>query len=211
MRYFFICKRELLFLACCILILVVCFISMYLPTEADADIYEKVVRLHVIANSDTEQDQTLKLMLRDTIIDKYRDILSSCKDKEEASKTLGLMIEDMREYSENYVREQGYDYNVEVYFGQEHYERTEYENFIMPSGDYLSLRVVIGEGEGKNWWCILFPPLCTQAAMNNVYEDDYEGAFIEAGFTGEQYRIITESDNRRYRIKFRILEILFGE
>ena len=81
----------------------------------------------------------------------------------------------------------------------------------MPRGNYTSFRIIIGDGAGKNWWCVLFPPLCTQVAMNTIYTDDMENAFIEAGFTGEQYKIITDTSKPRYRVKFRLLELLFGE
>ena len=211
MRYFLFVKKELFFVLSCIFILLICFLSMYIPSDAEGEIYDKVIRFHVIANSDSDEDQELKLMLRDAVINEYKEVLEQCYDKQDAYNTLSSMRDDINSFCSNYINSLGYNYDIRTVIDTEHYNRTEYANFVMPSGNYTSLRIIIGEGSGKNWWCVLFPPLCTKAAMNTVYEDDFEGAFIEAGFTGEQYRIITETDNHKYRVKFRILELLFGE
>lgn len=211
MRYFFSLKKDFFFVLCCFLIFTFCLASMYIPSDADAQIYDNVIRFHVIANSDTEQDQALKLKLRDAVLSEYRQVLESCYEKDDAYNTVSEMLCEIESFCKNYVSNSGYDYDIEAMLDTEYYERTEYKDFVMPRGNYASLRIIIGDGEGKNWWCVLFPPLCTKAAMNTVYEEDFEGAFIEAGFTGEQYRIITETENRKYRIKFRLLELLFGE
>ena len=218
MRYFLF-KREdhynqkhgVCFLIGCCLILLFCFTLMYIPTEADGNIYDNVIRFHVIANSDTCEDQSLKLMLRDAVIDEFKDILESCQSKEEAYTQISLMTDDFNNFAQEFIKAQGYNYACKTIIDKEYYERTEYNNYVMPKGTYTSLRIIIGNGEGKNWWCVLFPPLCTQMALNTTTPDDMEGAFIEAGFTGEQYKIITENKSPKYRVKFRLLELFFGE
>ena len=218
MRYFLFDRERiktqqngLLFLIGCCLILLFSFTLMYIPTEADGDIYDNVIRFHVIANSDSEDDQDLKLILRDAIIDESRCYLESYENKEEAYVQLSSMTDEINDFSQKFIRSRGYNYSCETVIDKEYYERTEYNNYVMPKGTYTSLKVVIGNGEGKNWWCVLFPPLCTQMALRTTAPDDMEGAFIEAGFTGEQYKIITENKTPKYRVKFRLVELFFGE
>ena len=103
------------------------------------------------------------------------------------------------------VLEHGYDYEVSVLLGEEEYPTRSYENCCFPSGTYVSLRICIGNAEGQNWWCVLFPPLCLSAASAKS-EQSNEQAFISVGLTGEQYRVITETDNVKYRIRFKVLE-----
>ena len=219
MRYFLFrsshrskCDRpSKLLLFVCIMIVALSLFGFYIPTDADAEIYHNVIRFHVLANSDSEIDQDLKLKIRDAVIEEYADVLNSYQTKSEAEQALQDIKENIKQFVDEYIEKCGFAYTCDVELGEEFYERTEYKNYVMPSGNYTSLRILIGQGEGKNWWCVLFPPLCTQAAMNTVYTDDMESVFIEAGFTGEQYKIISDTAKPRYRVKFRLLELLFGD
>ena len=101
------------------------------------------------------------------------------------------------------VVEQGYEYNVEVTLTLEDYPTRNYEAMSFPSGEYVSLRVLIGEAEGQNWWCVLFPPLCLSAASEKA---ENEEAFIAVGLNSDQYKIITESEDMTYYLRFKILE-----
>lgn len=217
MRYYFFNKNNCkctklsgpLFLIS-MLLLFLGAIGLCVPTSADGDVYDNVIRFHVIAQSDTEEDQALKLSLRDAVIAEYSDLLSGYSSKEEAYRDLSRITSEINEFCENFVHDHGFDYECTTIIGREYYDRTYYENFNMPEGYYTSLRIMIGEGKGKNWWCVLFPPMCTKAAMNTISDEEIEGEFIEAGFTGEQYRIITQTDKPKYKIKFRLIELLFG-
>ncbi len=100
------------------------------------------------------------------------------------------------------MQREGFDYPVSVELGLENYPERVYEGFTLPAGQYTSLRVILDGGEGKNWWCVLYPPLCTSAA------EEREKVFITAGFTDEQYKTITETGNVKYKVKFKILEVL---
>ncbi|MBO5306124.1 MAG: stage II sporulation protein R [Clostridia bacterium] len=185
-------------------ILVIFLFLGLLPTHSESELYDKVLRLHVLANSDSEQDQALKLKVRDGILALCEQRLAHCESLEEAQQTLKDMRDELHATASAVVREQGYGYPVEVTLTREEYPRKEYDGLCFPSGEYLSLRVIIGEGGGQNWWCVLFPPLCLGAATASERED----AFIEAGFTAGQYKIITESDKVTYKIKFKCLEWL---
>ena len=99
------------------------------------------------------------------------------------------------------------NYDVDIIIGEEYYPTKNYENCAFPEGEYVSLRVCIGEAEGQNWWCCLFPPLCLSAASEDADESN-EDAFISVGFTGDQYKLITETEQPKYRIRFKILETI---
>ena len=170
----------------------------FLPTPSEAEIYDKVLRLHVLASSDSEEDQALKLKVRDGILE-FSGTIKTPKDVEEAEKTYSALLERIKETAQEIVDAEGFDYTVSVSLGYEFYPTRQYEDVCLPAGEYLSLRVMIGEAEGANWWCVLYPPLCVSAASG-------EEAFIDAGFTPEQMKIITDSGDTRYKIKFKILE-----
>ncbi len=176
-----------------------------LPIHGEAKIYDTVVRLHVLANSDSEQDQALKLQVRDEVLRVTGPLLTDCKSREEAVAVLQAHGDEIRDAAQAVVRAQGYDYPVSILLGEEQYPTRNYENCCFPGGTYVSLRVCIGEAEGQNWWCVLFPPLCLSAAGAQD-ENSNEDAFISVGLTGEQYKLITETDNVKYRIRFKVLE-----
>lgn len=179
-----------------------------LPVRGEEKIYSDVLRLHVIANSDTEADQALKLRVRDGILAQLSTLLADCPDFAAAEARLGdeSVLRALRESAEKILQKEGARYPVTVTLRQETYPRKRYEALCFPSGRYTSLRVQIGQAEGQNWWCVLFPQLCLNAASGSVEENEEE--FIEAGFTPEQYKIVTESDEPRYEVKFKILELI---
>ena len=177
-----------------------------LPVHGEEEIYDKVVRLHVLANSDSEEDQAVKLAVRDAILDVTVPLLQDCQTKEEAV----LLLEENRSVLTQTARdvlvENGFDDAVSIEMGLEEYPTRTYDNLCFPAGEYISMRVNIGNGEGQNWWCCLFPPICLSAATVN--HNDAEDACVSVGFTPTQYKIITESDKPVYRARFKILELL---
>jgi stage II sporulation protein R len=173
-----------------------------MPRSSDYSLYDKIIRLHVLANSDSESDQALKLKVRDGMLDTVAQLLEECKSKDEAEAVLRESIGVLRENAEQTLRENGSSYTVTVSVGQEKYPEREYEGLRLPSGEYCSLRVMIGEAKGKNWWCVLFPPLCVGAA-SGVKEE-----LISVGFTPDQIRVLTDTESPKYRIRFKILDII---
>jgi stage II sporulation protein R len=172
-----------------------------LPTEADAGIYDDTLRLHILAASDSEEDQAEKLLVRDAVLAYLEDSLAQSGSYDSALSSVGDHLEGIRKRAEEAL---GNKYAVRVELGREKYPVRQYENYSLPAGKYTSLRVLIGEGEGKNWWCVLFPRLCTsRATEEEMYEE-----FIAAGFSPEQYRLIKNESSPKYKIRFRILEIL---
>ncbi len=190
--------KKLLILTSALLLLVS--LLTVLPVHGESEIYNNVLRLHVIANSDSEEDQALKLSVRDKILSSTSALFENCKTKDEARATVLNDIELIEQIATEHIRAQGYDYPVVIELGQEKYPTKNYESCCFPAGEYLSLQIKIGAAKGKNWWCVLFPPMCLSAAS------DGDDAFIQAGLTGEQYNIITQTDKPKYKVRFKILE-----
>ena len=172
-----------------------------LPVHSEALIYDKVLRLHVIANSDSKEDQALKLLVRDAILEKTSVLLANTTSREEARHIIETNIKNLQKIAKLTVTQNGYSYPVTVELGKEEYPTKNYESCAFPAGEYLSLKVKIGKAEGQNWWCVLFPPMCLGAAS------DCE-AIAEVGLTDTQYAIITETESPKYKIRFKLLEAI---
>lgn len=186
-------------------VVTVCFLALaVLPIHGEEGIYDGVIRFHVLANSDSASDQALKLQVRDAVLDLCAPRLGQCRSREEAIAAVLSMKDGIRKTAEATLRAAGCEDGVTVELSEEGYPEKRYESLCFPAGTYLSLRILIGEGRGQNWWCVLFPPICTSVAT--VSKEEAEDAFVAVGFTPEQYRIITETDEVTYKIKFKFLE-----
>ena len=177
----------------------------FLPVHGEREIYDTVVRLHVLANSDSDEDQALKLKVRDGVLEAAAPYLTECKTQADAVEALTAHLTDLEAAATAVMAAEGYDYPVTVLLGEEDYPTRTYDSCAFPAGTYVSLRVLIGEGEGQNWWCCLFPPLCLSAA---TAKQDNEDAFIQVGLTKDQYGIITETGKTKYKVRFKLLEVL---
>lgn len=173
-----------------------------LPIHGEQEIYDGVVRLHVLANSDSDADQAVKLKVRDAVLDTASTLLEGYKTEAEAEAVTRANLDTLAAAAERVLKENGFDYGARVTLGREFYPRREYEGFYLPEGTYMSLRVLLGNAEGQNWWCVLFPLLCTANAV------EYTEKLKEVGFTPYQIKLLTESDTPRYKLKFRIVELL---
>ena len=176
---------------------------MILPIHGEAALYDRVIRLHVLANSDSEEDQALKLTVRDAVLEKADTVLKNAATREEAEALLRQSLPALQAAAEEALAEAGAPREVTVTLSEERYPTRQYEQLAFPAGEYLSLRVMIGEAEGQNWWCVVFPALCMTAAT----EKSTEEICLSAGITGEQYRMIADTDSTKYRLRFKILEI----
>lgn len=197
-------KRFYIVLAAAMVILMT--LSL-LPIHGEAEIYDTVLRLHVLANSDSEEDQALKLKVRDAVLEVTAPLLADATDRDNAEAIIRAHMSDIQLAAEATVAENGADQAVTVMLDMEDYPTRNYESCAFPAGEYLSLRVCLGDAEGQNWWCVLFPPLCLSTA---TAKNDAEDAFIQAGLTKDQYGIITETEDSKYRVRFKILETVKG-
>ena len=179
------------------LLLALCF-SLCLGTWAQAkqsSLSSSLVRLHVIAVSDDEYEQSLKLRVRDGVLSYISPKLRDVKSAQQAQEIIKSELDGIKAAAESSAEGR----SVEVTLSQEYYPTRNYEKFSLPAGKYQSLRVILGEGEGHNWWCVVFPPLCISAA-----EQEQAVESMSEDMRG----IVTEEDG--YEYKFRILE-LWGE
>jgi stage II sporulation protein R len=157
---------------------------------------QDILRLHVVAASDDPEDQAVKLRVRDAVLETLRQGLRDLTDPEKARAYVREMLPKLEEAAQSVLREAGFDDDVTVSLTEEAFPVREYDSFSLPSGVYNALRVVIGEGEGKNWWCVVFPELCT-------------------GATGEEFRqvsgfsdILDDTLTGQYEIRFWVLDAL---
>ena len=193
--------KKLFTLAACICTCIL--VIGLLPVHGEATVYDNVLRLHVIANSNSEADQRLKLDVRDKIIETVQELGRNCTNLEEMQNLLIEETEIIKKCAEDEIIRQGYDYSVAVSLGKESYPTKSYASLCFPSGEYISLQIKIGEANGENWWCVLFPPLCLDAASSSN-----EDAFLSVGFTPDQYKIITSTETPVYQARFKMLEVI---
>ena len=175
----------------------------YLPIHGEAEVYDTVLRLHVLANSDSEEDQALKLKVRDAVLEVTAPLLEDVTDRDGAEAVIRAHMTQIQAAAETVVAKNGSRQTVTVMLDTEDYPTRNYESCAFPAGKYLSLRICLGDAEGQNWWCVLFPPLCLSTA---TAKDEAEDAFIQVGLSKEQYGIITETQDTKYKIRFKILE-----
>lgn len=159
---------------------------------------DKLIRLHVVANSDTDADQALKLETRDAILAYLGDLLEDVSSRDEAAQCIQEHLAEIEHVAQNVVRNAGYDYVVTARLAKEDSPTKVYETFALPAGVYTSLRVTIGSGAGQNWWCVLYPPLCTASAL------DSDSA---AMLTDDEINLITGGGGE-YVIRFKCMEFL---
>ena len=161
---------------------------------------QKMIRLHVIANSDSDADQALKLEVRDKVLDFTTTVLQRSADMEDAQVRLREELTRIETIAQREIAAQGYDYPVTAQLASAEFPLKEYDGFSLPAGEYMALRLVIGEGEGRNWWCVVYPPLCTAAAA------DMPQTAIQAGLTDDDVSLITGED-AGYVLRFRSVEL----
>ena len=184
---------------CAALLAAFCLIEA-LPVRGEEAVYSSTIRLHVLAVSDEAAEQARKMRVRDAVLEVLEAPLTAARDCPHALSLVASLLPTIRDAAEAAAG----GVPVTVSLGRERYPTRVYESFALPAGEYTSLRVILGGGEGRNWWCVLFPQLCTARAS----EDGFYADFIAAGFTPEQYRLIRNESGTRYKIRFRFLEIL---
>ena len=160
----------------------------------------KLLRLHVVANSDSDADQALKLEVRDAVLDCAAGYLENVSDVRAAEQVLGAHLAELAGAGQAVVREKGYDYAVRASLGTSHFPTKTYDGFALPAGDYRALRATIGAGEGRNWWCVVFPTLCVSAAS------EWQDTAVSGGLSDEDVRLMAEEDEG-YVLRFKCLEL----
>ena len=158
----------------------------------------KVLRLHVLANSDSDEDQQLKLKVPDTVVETAAGLFDTAANEQEAIEQAKAKLPEIEAAAQQRVYDEGYDYAVHAYIVHMYFTTRQYDTVTLPAGMYDALRITIGSGRGHNWWCVVFPPMCVSAAsdaeeLNDVLDPDQE-------------EIVTEP--RKYEVRFKIVEII---
>lgn len=166
---------------------------------------DAVFRLHVIANSDSNEDQSLKLKVRDALLNYMNNLCADCSTKQEAISIANEHKEDFQKIAENTIKENGYDYSVKININNFYFPTKNYGDISLPAGFYDALRVEIGEAKGQNWWCVIFPSLCFVDITSGVVDDDAKEN-LESNLDEESYDIISDNDNFAINFKFKLIE-----
>lgn len=162
------------------------------------EIRQDVLRMHVIANSDSAEDQAVKLKVRDAVLEAGEDLFDGTLTAEGAEQVLDSDIERLQNAAQNVLTENGFDYGVRVEIGKDYFNTRTYDGEVtLPAGEYEAVRVILGEGQGQNWWCVMFPPMCLPAA-----EADTE---ISDVLTKNEEDVV--KSNPKYEARFKIVEL----
>ena len=173
------------------------------------DYKENLIRFHVLANSDSEEDQALKLKVRDEVISYLQPKLKDSKSIQESEKIILNEEDKLMDICKETIKENGYDYDVSINLGYSKFPTKQYSSVVLPAGEYKALKIVIGKGQGRNWWCVMFPPLCFVDEQNNVIDKETDEK-LKSVLTKDEYELIVEKDNKKVndlQIKFKIVEV----
>lgn len=173
--------------------------------NVSTDIANSVFRLHVIANSDSDEDQNLKYVVRDKLLEYMNQICTNCSSKEEAINVAKNNSDQFKQIALNTIKEQGYSYDVNINIGNFEFPTKNYGDISLPAGYYDALRVEIGEAKGKNWWCVMFPPLCFVDVTSGVVPDESK-ELIQNNLSEEEFALVSDNSNNEIQFKFKLLE-----
>lgn len=170
-----------------------------------SDISDSVFRLHVIANSDSKEDQDLKYKVRDNLLNYMNNLCNNCSSKEEAINIVSEHQEEFEQVALEAIKNEGYNYNVNIKIGNFEFPTKQYGDISLPAGFYDALRVEIGEANGQNWWCVMFPSLCFVDVSSGIVPEESKEE-LQNVLSDEEYSIISDNSNYEVKFKFKLLE-----
>ncbi len=193
-------KRRIIKIEASVLaaLLICCILNISSFSEECRNIRSKTLRMHVIANSDSNADQELKLKVRDAVLAEGKEIFDGSVTADDAKSKILPETERLRKAALEVIENEGFSYDVKITVADEYFDTRTYDNSVtLPAGYYTAVKVIIGEGKGHNWWCVMFPPMCLPAAtkeceLSDVLEES-ETEIVEGG--------------NKYKFKFKIVEI----
>ena len=171
------------------------------------DISESVFRLHVIANSDSVEDQNLKYKVRDNVINYMNSLWSTAASKEEAIKLAKEHTDEFYNIAKQTVIDNGYSYDIKINIGNFDFPTKQYGDISLPAGSYDALRIEIGKANGQNWWCVMFPPLCFVDVSSGIVPEESKETIKKSLSNEEEYVLINEDKNTDIKFKFKLIEI----
>ena len=184
-------------------------LSFNYSKAVSSNLSDSVFRLHIIANSDSSADQELKLKVRDNIINYMNTLTSSSSDKKDVISMVNNHLDSFKEIALNTLKENGYNYDVNIEIGNFNFPTKTYGDISFPAGNYDALKIEIGDAIGQNWWCVLFPPLCFVNSSTGIVPEDSK-TILKENINSESYEIISEGNKSKntsdIKIKFKIIE-----
>ncbi len=182
--------------ALCFALVSAIFLSLAVFDARCEDLRKNVLRLHIIANSDNADDQNLKLEIRDEILSQSTDLFDTATDITSAKIIAEQRLSEFKEIAEQVISDNGFDYTVSVKIDKSFFETRVYDDFTLPAGIYDSLLITIGEGKGKNWWCVIFPEICVSAASKGDLTDTVSNESANVA-----------KSQKKYKAEFKIVEV----
>ncbi|APC38758.1 stage II sporulation protein R [Clostridium estertheticum] len=175
---------------------------------SQSDVASKLIRFHVIANSDDKIDQNLKLKVRDSVLKYISPKIVDCKNIKESRKIINNENKNIKKIAERIIKENGFKYSVVTSLSEEYFPVKTYGNITLPQGKYEAYRIIIGTGKGKNWWCVMFPPLCfVDITKGNVSYEKTEKE-MKTVLSDDEYKMVDNTVNsKKIIVKFKLGEI----
>lgn len=201
-----ISKLKRLFIILFLLFFYILISAFFYVDAVSSDISNSVFRLHVIANSDSKEDQELKYKVRDKVLEYMNLISKNCTSKEDVINLAKTHQEEFKNIAQSVIKENGYNYNVNIYIGKYDFPTKTYGDISFPAGNYDCLRIEIGESQGQNWWCVMFPPLCFVDVTSGIVPEDSK-SLMQNNLTDEEYSIISDNHSPDIQIKFGLIEM----
>lgn len=195
------------FLIIFILLLIYLFFYVFsYASNISNSLENNIFRLHILANSDSLEDQSLKLKVRDNIISYLEKKCDNCNSKSDFIDVVNSNIENLKMIAQDTILEYGFNYSIELEIDNFYFPSKYYGNISLPAGYYDGLKIKIGDAEGQNWWCSLFPPLCFTDVSSGIIDEESEENLKE-NISGEEFSVISSS-NGIYKLKFKLIEFL---
>ena len=183
---------------------IICAISYV--EAVSSDISNSVFRLHVIANSNSDEDQSLKYKVRDSILNYMNNICKDCNSKQEAINIVSEHQEEFKQVALETIKNEGYSYTVKIEIGNFEFPTKQYGDISLPAGFYDALKVEIGKAEGRNWWCVMFPSLCFVDISSGIVPEESKEELQDI-LSDEEYAIISDNSKPNIKLKFKLLEL----
>ena len=186
-------RRKIIFLICSIMIIS---ILMYMNiTKEKGDVSSKIVRFHCVANSDSSDDQKVKLEVRDAVLNNMGNKLQDVKTREESLTIIENSLPEIEGTANDILLKEGKDYKAKAYLGKCNFPVKNYSDITLPSGEYTALRIVLGDGNGRNWWCVMFPPLCFIDITRGLTDEETDVRLNEV-LTKKEVKSITTTNSK---------------
>lgn len=173
--------------------------------NVSTDIANNVFRLHVLANSDSEEDQNLKYKVRNNLLSYMNEICKNCETKQEAISLVEENKGNFKQIALDTIRSEGFSYDVNINIGNFEFPTKDYGDISLPAGFYDALRVEIGGAKGQNWWCVMFPPLCFVDVTSGVVPEESK-ELLANNLSEEEFALVSDSSDSEIQFKFKLLE-----